>query len=115
MLGAYKHSSWIPVVVGFSSMFATLLAYHGVRPELTASNVALGTLKRVQVDWASSSNVDRRTPKFKRDLVTLIEDQALAVVMAVVGSAAVTAKKEESEQGDGEKDKKNDKKNGKSQ
>eukprot|EP00747_Dinoflagellata_sp_TGD_P144092 gnl/TRDRNA2_/TRDRNA2_176458_c0_seq2.p1 gnl/TRDRNA2_/TRDRNA2_176458_c0~~gnl/TRDRNA2_/TRDRNA2_176458_c0_seq2.p1 ORF type:complete len:281 (-),score=57.10 gnl/TRDRNA2_/TRDRNA2_176458_c0_seq2:24-866(-) len=116
MLGAFDHSSFIPIVVGFSSMLTVLMGYHHIRQELGASNVALTTLRRKQVEWAASSNVDRRTPKFKTDLIMTVEDQALAVCQAIVGSVAAGASKSSSEgdeKGDKEKDKKKDKKDGK--
>eukprot|EP00747_Dinoflagellata_sp_TGD_P144093 gnl/TRDRNA2_/TRDRNA2_176458_c0_seq3.p1 gnl/TRDRNA2_/TRDRNA2_176458_c0~~gnl/TRDRNA2_/TRDRNA2_176458_c0_seq3.p1 ORF type:complete len:901 (-),score=157.19 gnl/TRDRNA2_/TRDRNA2_176458_c0_seq3:112-2814(-) len=114
MLGAFDHSSLIPIVVGFSSMLTVLMGYHHIRQELGASNVALTTLRRKQVEWAASSNVDRRTPMFKYDLVMTVEEQALAVTQAIVGSvAAGGSSSKEHKKGDKDEDKKEKKKDGK--
>merc|ERR1719510_2834623 len=73
-------------------MLSAFVHIHRANTRLSATNAALAGLRSLEVQFRSSSTMDRRTPAFKQALVLRTEQLALSVTMAWVGSAvALTA------------------------
>jgi len=89
MLGATKNASWIPLVVGFTSMLEVLMVCHNMVARSGAMMAAISSLVSIDMQWNGLSNMDRRTPKFKGFLMCQAEQQALAVVEAWVGQISI--------------------------
>jgi len=111
LLGALNHSSWIPIVVGFSAQLTAVLSFKGLRPLLETTNQAIAGLKNIEMEWSALSTMDRRTPMLKRKLITMTEQYAFSIVQASVGSSSSTDAKmvEEDNEKGGEKDQGGDK------
>lgn len=88
MLGAFKISTWIPVVIGLAAMITAIATFLGLKAQLRATNQALAVTHGLEMQYACFSNVDRRTPKFRELIVVKTEQCALNVVQTSVGSSA---------------------------
>lgn len=111
MLGAFKYSAWIPTVVGLSSMLVFLNQFHGARAQLLVTNAARGTLRDMEIQWVSSSRMERRTLSTKRNLVMTVESQELAVAQAIAGSVTKSGMDSEVSQGEDKKQQQNEHQN----
>lgn len=98
MLGATHNSSWIPAVIGFTSMMEVLIVCHNMVARSAAMNCAIAVLDNMDLEWSGLSNMDRRTPKFKKFIMTQTEQLALSVIQAWVGQMGTTTDKMDDEQ-----------------
>jgi len=87
ILGAFHGSKWIPVALGFAAMLSAFVHIHRANTRLSATNAALAGLRSLEVQYRSSSTMDRRTPAFKQALILRTEQLAMGVTMAWVGAA----------------------------
>jgi len=85
LLGAFKASSYIPVVVGFGAMLQHIMATQNWSGKLSAMNFALGGMMGTTVQWQSLSSMDKRSPQFKETMITNTEKQHMSVVQAITG------------------------------
>lgn len=116
MLGATHNSSWIPTVVGLTSMLEVLTVCHNMATRQGAMSSAIAVCNTMNLQWSGLTNMDRRTAKFKEFLMVQTEQLALSVVAAWVGQAASSSGKMDQDGKDatGGKDKEGSKKGGKS-
>ena len=87
VLGALRYSAFIPVVLGFAALLNSIMAHRASSTRLNAINTALAGLRGLEVQYTAMSNMDRRTPSFKRTLCSKAEQLAFDVVKTWAGSA----------------------------
>ena len=97
VLGAFHNSSWIPVVLGLAAFLTTIKNYRACDTQLLATNKALSGLHSLEVQYKGMSNMDRRTPSFKRTLFLKTEQLAFEVTKSWVGSVSVSFEGQEEE------------------
>eukprot|EP00927_Polykrikos_kofoidii_P053820 TRINITY_DN48375_c0_g1_i1.p1 TRINITY_DN48375_c0_g1~~TRINITY_DN48375_c0_g1_i1.p1 ORF type:complete len:911 (-),score=183.18 TRINITY_DN48375_c0_g1_i1:182-2914(-) len=110
VMAAFQLSGWIPAAVGLGSMLMTIFHFQNVRAELSSKNQARASLRELELGWASYSNVDRRTPIVKEQLVQTVEAQVISVTHAMVGGAGVQSSGDDNAKDGGDKNDKKKKK-----
>jgi hypothetical protein len=115
LLGAFGCAGWIPVFMSLSSTINTLRTFNGHDMRTMGLNHSLAGLKTLNTQWKAMSNMDRRTPENRKQLIMKCETLVLEAMKSWTGAAATDADEGGSDnahkEGDGAKDaKKKDKK-----
>lgn len=88
ILGALNLASFIPIVMGFSTLVTSMMHFNGYQICLVATNDSIALLQARHTIWKSQSNFERRNEDNRQKLIVTTENAILAVAKAVASNSA---------------------------
>jgi len=83
-LAAFGYSVWVPVLLAFSSMISSDLAFHGTLSFLVGINQASSILHGMCVEWKGYSKVERRMQDLKEKMIVNGEKAIISVTLSTI-------------------------------